>query len=340
MGKKIRRITPSYMHLMFLFMLVFYELSAIGVGYLLRYIVKNVDENFSLNIVMSLLLSQILIWSGLLIYMLITRRNPFVKADFSFGSKPVKVFITVLLIPIFTFAIYPVVIFLNLLTMMFAENAVESVNAQFDGYSLLAQLIVMALIPAVSEELICRGALFGGLKRTRIFAAAVVSGLYFGILHLNINQFAYATFLGIMLALLNECTGYIYSSMLVHFLINAFSVVVTYFSSGRMAEAAEELAGESVQTGAQSIQALPVITKIVALVMYGGMAVMGFALACTMLYVIAYVNDRQGHLKSIFRKGSDNPYSDGQEKKRMVNVLFFVPVVLGLGYMIFTEYFV
>ena len=44
----------------------------------------------------------------------------------------------------------------------------------------------------------------------------------------NLNQFCYATVMGIVFALLIEATGSILSTMLIHFAINGFSVVMMY----------------------------------------------------------------------------------------------------------------
>ena len=55
--------------------------------------------------------------------------------------------------------------------------------------------------------------------------AAFFTALMFGLLHMNINQMSYAIVMGILFFSLNEVTGSILSSMLVHFIINGISVV-------------------------------------------------------------------------------------------------------------------
>ncbi len=325
-------ITPRYIYVMFLCMLLFYLGGAIVASMVLA--ILKID----LGIIGSLVMSQALIWGGLILFMLITRRNPFMGSDFRMNTSFGKALGTFLLIPIFTVAIYPVVIFLNFVTMLFADNAVAEVSNSFKEYSFLTQLVIMAVIPAVSEELICRGALMGGLKRHKIFGAALISGLFFGILHLNINQFCYATFLGVMLALLNESTGYIYSSMFVHFLINSVSVVLTQFRSD--VKLTDE-AGEELENASQAIQNMTTAVKVASAVIYGVLAVIGFAIAVAVMYAIACINNRNEHLKGIFVKGYENTYEDPERPaKKLINGWLFAPVVLGFAYMILTEFLV
>ena len=56
-----------------------------------------------------------------------------------------------------------------------------------------------------------------------------MSSLYFGMMHGNLNQFFYATVLGIFMAFLVKITNSIYSSILLHFIFNFKSVIALYF---------------------------------------------------------------------------------------------------------------
>ena len=53
-----------------------------------------------------------------------------------------------------------------------------------------------------------------------------MSGLVFGLFHLNINQFCYAFVIGVVFAFLVEATGSIWSSVLAHFAINTYSITI------------------------------------------------------------------------------------------------------------------
>ncbi|MCR5153604.1 MAG: CPBP family intramembrane metalloprotease, partial [Lachnospiraceae bacterium] len=60
------------------------------------------------------------------------------------------------------------------------------------------------------------------------FLAIIFSGLLFGLMHGNLNQFTYTVVLGMILCLINEATGSMLSSMLFHFILNASNVINVY----------------------------------------------------------------------------------------------------------------
>lgn len=334
---KQRKITPAFVNTMFIFMAMFYVGGSFVLGVIFSHI-RETNEDFKLPIYMSLILSQLLIWVGMLIYMAIRRRNPFLKSDFILKMKVSKVLLNILLIVIFTFSVLPIVWFLNALTMMFVENAVAETSQAFLSYPLVVQLLVMAVMPGISEELLCRGAIFGGLKRHNILKAIIASGLFFGILHMNINQFAYATALGILFALLNEATGKIYSSMLSHYTVNSFSVVLSYIMEKVMKNLPQmqEQMNATQNNGAQTDGT----SMVIVLIAFGIMAVAGAVIGFLLLWAIAAINGRVEHMKSIFKKGSVNPYAyeDEEESKSVFNWAFWLAVVLGFTYMIVTEF--
>lgn len=333
--KTVRKVTPGFANSMFLFTLIFFVLGSLGISIILKIL------KIKLGMIPSLVLSQALIWCGVLIYSLIGRRNPFVLSDFKIKTGPGKFILTAILAFVFTGCIMPTTWLLNLLSQFFVDNAMEEVTGGILSYSLPIQLLVIAVMPAVSEELLCRGAFFGGLKRTSILKGAIISGLFFGMLHLNINQFCYAAFLGIVLALLNEATGCIYTSMMAHFMINGTSVVLNWVMNN--VSVFTEATNEAEQV---ALSDLSIAQKLVYVIVYGVMAVIGLVMAALVLWGIMALNKRTAHFLGIFKKNAKNPYSYEEEteegiqikKKSMFNVWFWVSVVLGFGYMILFEF--
>lgn len=86
----------------------------------------------------------------------------------------------------------------------------------------------MAVLPAVVEETAYRGVILGNFNEGNRLTAVIMSGVLFGIMHMNLNQMAYAIVLGIIFAFLLEATGSIISTMLAHFCINGVSVSLNY----------------------------------------------------------------------------------------------------------------
>ncbi|MDO5425372.1 MAG: type II CAAX endopeptidase family protein [Eubacteriales bacterium] len=140
-----------------------------------------------------------------------------------FPVRPMKVS-TILMTVLFTGLIMPLVTFLNAFSMLFSENYVAAESQTLQNAGIWMNLFVIAVVPAVCEEVIFRGVFYHGYRENGILKGALVCGLTFGLLHRNVNQFFYASVLGIVFCLLVEATGSIFSSMIAHFLINAWSV--------------------------------------------------------------------------------------------------------------------
>ncbi|MDD6614926.1 MAG: type II CAAX endopeptidase family protein [Lachnospiraceae bacterium] len=138
---------------------------------------------------------------------------------------------TILLIILFSILLLPVVTWINMFSMMFSENYVSQEMESAVAEPFLKNMIFLAVIPAVLEEYSVRGVLFHGYRRAGILKGAVVSGVLFGLMHRNFNQFCYAAALGVIFALLVEATGSIFASMIAHFTINMNSVIIIELES-------------------------------------------------------------------------------------------------------------
>ena len=104
-------------------------------------------------------------------------------------------------------------------------------------------VLVMAVMPAVGEELMFRGFIFGTLKRRwRVLPAMLVTSAIFGIYHMSLSKFFTTALLGFMLVYVVEKTGSIFCSMLMHFCNNLVAVVVMKYSE-------------------QASRAVPILTK-------------------------------------------------------------------------------
>ena len=133
---------------------------------------------------------------------------------------------TIVCIFIFTMLSYPIVIFCNYLSLLVSENTIaNTINDVLSVYPTWFCVIAIALIPCCVEEFLFRGVLADAYKRSGMIKAAFFTALMFGLLHMKNNQMSYAIVMGILFFALNEVTGSILSSMLVHFIINGISVV-------------------------------------------------------------------------------------------------------------------
>ena len=95
---------------------------------------------------------------------------------------------------------------------------------------LLGNLLVIALIPAVGEELTFRGVLQQALaKRCKnVHVAVFLSAFIFSFIHLQFYGFLPRLFLGLLLGYLFFYSDSLWTSILMHFLNNGSAVVVAY----------------------------------------------------------------------------------------------------------------
>jgi membrane protease YdiL (CAAX protease family) len=94
---------------------------------------------------------------------------------------------------------------------------------------LLGTLGLVALTPAICEEALFRGPILRGLNvRLAPISAAVVTGLLFGIFHVELSRILPTALLGVLLSLIALQTGSILPAMLAHFLNNAVLVIQAY----------------------------------------------------------------------------------------------------------------
>lgn len=117
----------------------------------------------------------------------------------------------------------------------FDESQMELVAQLFSNdFSLLFSLSVVALTPAICEEIFFRGYVQRQLERsTSVMWGIILSGLIFGLFHLRLTQIVPLSLLGLYLAFLVWRTGSLWAPMIVHFLNNALAVIAVAYVSNR-----------------------------------------------------------------------------------------------------------
>lgn len=153
----------------------------------------------------------------------------------------------------------------QILLALFPQGAdvLEAVNSSVMMDSLLASLIVVALIPALCEEVLFRGFLLGAFKgkskKSKIWAVITV-GVLFGIMHLNFIRIVPTAMLGILFAYCALVTRSIWTSVFMHFLNNGFSVCVLYISQNYLSD---------ISLSTEVSYSMPNISSIVMMVAIG-----------------------------------------------------------------------
>ncbi|MBR6638715.1 MAG: CPBP family intramembrane metalloprotease, partial [Lachnospiraceae bacterium] len=227
----------------------------------MAWLFKRVEVSYNLSVMSG----QILIGFCLLIYLIITKTNP-IKA---FRSRRLGI-VDILLVALLMFLMLPMVYFINYISMFFTENTTAATIGGMVDNPYLLNLLMLAVTPAIVEELVCRGVLFHAYKKKNLLAAVILTAFIFGLLHMNLNQMLYAGVIGIVFAVAVEATGSIYSSMIMHFIMNSISVTALAFlkfvkNLGLYPEEMFEMDMQQVQAGTE-LAVSPVVTVVLVLV--------------------------------------------------------------------------
>lgn len=117
-------------------------------------------------------------------------------------------------------------LFSVLLTLIGYETTSSGLSIDPTFTNFLIVVLYSAVLPAIFEEIAHRGLLLNAYKKYGIGKAMILSGIMFGLMHLNIGQFFYASIVGVLLAVLVVVSESIVPAIIVHFTNNFLN---TYF---------------------------------------------------------------------------------------------------------------
>lgn len=126
------------------------------------------------------------------------------------------------------FTIMPLLNFINVASQFIVTNQIQEAVSQSLNYPLIVSLFLMAVLPAFLEELLTRSLIISNYRKQTVLITCLISGLFFGIFHLNVNQFLYAFVMGIVMCYIVMITESVVSSMIIHFTINASGIILLY----------------------------------------------------------------------------------------------------------------
>ncbi len=122
--------------------------------------------------------------------------------------------------------------FFNSIIGLFGYKSAETATAGTATVGrLFLDLFCTAVLPAICEETLHRGMLLAGNSCFGMTKTIVISGVLFGLLHLNIEQFFYASIIGVFLGYVCFVANSIYPCIIIHFMNNALSVIVSFASA-------------------------------------------------------------------------------------------------------------
>lgn len=156
-------------------------------------------------------------------------------SDFGFKRIGIKAVLVCVLIGILGFII-------NLYASTFFSIILSRLGYSFSGGAggyeydsipkFLFGVLSVAILPGICEEFAHRGLLLQGTRKVWGYKTAIIiSSIFFGLMHLNIQQFFFATVLGILMASTDISAKSIYPSIIMHFMNNFINVFLSFGQS-------------------------------------------------------------------------------------------------------------
>ena len=154
--------------------------------------------------------------------------------NWSLGTK------NIILIVALSFLLQPVMMTISGISSLFFTNYVSETMYSLMNYPLWLILLAMAVTPAVCEELVFRGYIQSQHRDRSLKQAALLNGLFFAIIHLSMQQFAYAFIMGIVFFVMVHYTRSIWAGILPHFIVNASQGMLARWAFSSLDEGAAQ----------------------------------------------------------------------------------------------------
>ena len=211
-------LTPQMLGALFVILLTFFAGTEEAYNNLINNIVVQV---------FTVMLAQI---GFLIVYFVYNRDINFKvasKINFNIGWK--NALLCVLIAVIGVFGINPLISSIDGFLVDIGYNLAGSLPLPMDNFGwLILNIILLAGVPAILEELIFRGVILNGYKKLGAVPAMVITSLLFALIHGSVQQFVFPFLFGLILSFAALKTGTVLAPIIIHFVNNALVVILNY----------------------------------------------------------------------------------------------------------------
>lgn len=194
----------------------------------------------------------------------------------------------------------PVAMLLNALGCMFSNSGAE-MSEDVNIYPVGLAVIVFAIVPAIVEEYIFRGAILGAYMNVDVKASILISSIFFALLHFSLGSVLYGFLFGCLFAYVRIVTGNMLYSIIMHCAFNSVNVLLSY----------------------ANIENVPVWTALLLL----GIGLIGFV-----VLTVAFFKAHGTEMSMNRNKGKYKPYEMiAKEGYIAVGICVFVICMLGIS---------
>ncbi len=240
-----------------------------------------------------------------------------IKETLKLNKLSVKNFFLIILM---AFLIQPVANFIAMITSFIFPNNVVDVMNTISSVPVWIFILASAVLPAVFEELMFRGIILSGCQEAGIIKSAFISGLFFGIMHLDPHQFIYAFLIGTVFSVFVIYSNSILSSITAHFIINGtqglLMLLMNFLNSKLSPETAKRLENAS-QINIDSIISV-------------GASALIFGILFSFVFVY-FIKSNKNNLPVKYN-------SVEAERKKIITIPFIVIIVIFISYLIIKNY--
>jgi membrane protease YdiL (CAAX protease family) len=188
-----------------------------------------------------------------------------------------------------------------------------------NGSQLLLAVLTIGLVPAIVEEFLFRGLIIRGYERFGSIAAIVMTGVLFGLLHIQLMSIPSVILLGIVITYTVYRTNSIFAGIIYHFVHNTVTVCFLFLQN-----IVQKFAGGLEAIPEQDISALPQEVLPIAMAFWG---IVGLgALALFILYVAFFHR---------YTEGKGQVRSMTQRELKRPAWLEMLPALVAIGFVVF-----
>lgn len=191
-------------------------------------------QNFDWILYINMFLSEAVFFIVFAVICMLKKTKNFMtvaKIKFKFNAKIFFATILASLITMFA-SINMTGLFNHIFTFFSPVELTNAIGVPLNNFGqFLLVSLLLAVMPALCEELVFRGIIYNGFRRKyNVKISVIFSACLFALIHFSIYKTFYQLILGVLLSLLVYYTGTIFYSMVFHFVNNFTIILINYIS--------------------------------------------------------------------------------------------------------------
>lgn len=203
---------------------------------------------------------------------------------------------------------------------LFTNIELPQVPPAYTTSAILLMIVSGVLIAPVLEEISMRGVMMRGLEGKSKWFAIIITGAYFGMVHLSHYTIVPKVLGGILLCYVVYATNSIYSGMIIHLINNGISCIITIISDNMSAlEGTNEVIEETTSD------------MIVSMIMNIAVAVAVVIAIVSLLYVMRSFTKTPDGEGGYIQKGK---VREKLESEKRIRFYHYIPIVLSFAVII------